>query len=68
VKTANVQCDNVQPFSSGGLILPAPHFVSTNHNRIVHTKLSTQSKTLLLTTTNCSLHTRSSFVLGRSAA
>jgi len=23
VKTANVQCDNVKPFTSGGLTLPA---------------------------------------------
>jgi len=31
VETANVQCDNVKPFSSGGLTLSTTHFASINH-------------------------------------
>jgi len=68
VTTTSVQCDNVKPFSSGGLTLPATHFASVSHNRIAHIKLYTQSKRRIPTTASSSHCTISSFVFGRSAA
>jgi len=38
--------------------LPATHFASIQHNRIVHIKFYTQSKRLLLTGLHCSFYTK----------
>jgi len=62
-KTANVQCDNVKPFSSGGLTFACNAFrFNKPYNRIAQIKLHTPCKRLLLTVVHCfPLHYKYSF-------